>query len=201
MYSYRVVLVSHVVIQPVAILTTCQFINTEEHRHWCEVRLVLSKRRWSYCSKCRVDENSSTVSSRKRRAYNTYGSTQHSANYIMTVSNAHLQGSTCLRHSIRDSAVRFAGGCSASETIFSRNHSPDLYNTYLDDVEMQGENHQLTNAVPPISRLNSEAVRGRRWTRVFGFPRALCSLFLYVVQKHQCKPNVCERLLEKRAPS
>jgi hypothetical protein len=43
---------------------------------------------------------------------------------------------------------------------------------------LQDENRQLTNAVPPISRLDSEAVRGRRWTRVFGLPRTLCSLFL-----------------------
>ena len=43
---------------------------------------------------------------------------------------------------------------------------------------LQYENHQLTNAVPPISGLDSEAVRWRRWTRVFGLPRALCSLFL-----------------------
>jgi hypothetical protein len=43
---------------------------------------------------------------------------------------------------------------------------------------LEDENHQLTNAVPPISRLDSEAVRGRRWTRVFGLPRTLCSLFL-----------------------
>ena len=104
----------------------------------------------------------------------------------MTVSNVHVRGSTCPRHSSRDSAVRFAGGRFASESILSRIHSLDLHNTYLsDDVEMRDGNRQLTNAVPPISRFNPEAVRGRRWTRVLGFPRALCSLFLWVVQKHQ----------------
>ena len=58
---------------------------------------------------------------------------------------------------------------------------PSIYVIYVfsDDVEMQDENQsQLTNAVPPISRLNSKAVRGRRRTCVFGLPRALCSLFL-----------------------
>ena len=35
------------------------------------------------------------------------------------------------------------------------------------------ETHQLTNTVPSKSRLNSEAVGGRRWTRIFGFARAL----------------------------
>jgi hypothetical protein len=60
--------------------------------------------------------------------------------WIKTVTVADVQGPTCPRRSIRDSALRFVGGRFASDSTSSRTRFPDLYNTYFsDDVETQGK--------------------------------------------------------------